>query len=128
MAYTLPVFNVSVNIWHSATYIGNFPTVIPPPDLVVTCNLALGKRMNNPVGMNMWLLLPAATDIRDGVKAVTTHPFGDIVEAPAGSGRYYFVVNVDDAGKGFANEHRVAEITFNLTFMPLLPEWPVPFP
>jgi len=128
MSYVLPTFNLTVNIWHRATYVGNFPGTIPPPDVVVAGNLALGKRMNNPVGMNMWLLLPAATDIRDGNKNTTLSATGDIVEAPGGSGRYYYVVNVDDAGKGFSNEHRVAEITFNLTFMPLLPKWPEPYP
>jgi hypothetical protein len=46
------------------------------------------------------------------------------VEVPAGSGRYYEVVQVDDAGKGFPNEHRIAGLIATVD----LGMWPVPYP
>lgn len=127
MAFVVPQFPISCNIWHYATWFGNFPTTIPAPDVVSLCNLALGKRISPSSAFSMWLLLPALTDIRDGHKAPTSGN-GDCVEVPAGSGRYYFVEDVDDAGKGFSNEHRVAAITHDAVSLPFLPEWPVPYP
>lgn len=125
--FTLPQFNLSINIWHYATWFGQFPGTIPAPDVVTTCNLALGKRISPPGAFFMWALLPALTDIRDGLKSPATGN-GDIVEVPAGSGRYYFVESVDDAGKGFANEHRVAAIMHSNLAFTFLPDWPVPYP
>ena len=58
----------------------------------------------------MFLLLPALTDVRYTGVGGTSDSFYDIVEVPAGSARWYWVLSVDDAGKGFANEHRVAEL------------------
>jgi hypothetical protein len=46
----------------------------------------------------------------------------DTVEVPAGSGRYYAILAVDDVARGFENEYRLAlaEPAYNL--------WPVPIP
>jgi len=53
------------------------------------------------------LLLPAGTDIRDPYCGGV----GDLVEVPEGTGRWYVVILVDDVGKGFDNEYRLAAIT-----------------
>jgi hypothetical protein len=104
MAFQPPTFNLSVNIWRNGN--PNYAS----PDVTVGANLAYGRRIAPPGSVNegvMILLLPALTDIRgywDGVDS-------DYVEAPAGSHRFYLVSNVDDAGKGFPNEHRCAVIT-----------------
>ena len=58
----------------------------------------------------MWLLLPAGTDIRDSTNYSFTVDKTDMVEVPAASGRIYVVEWVDDVGKGFPNEFRVAAI------------------
>lgn len=120
MAFTLPVFNLSVNIWRFGNPTSN------PPDVRTVGNLAYGERTSVPYAVTtsnttvyggMWLLTPPGTDIRDD-KA----PAGaDTVEVPAGTGRFYEVVWVDDAGSGFPNEHRFALI---ISTAP----WPVPFP
>jgi hypothetical protein len=74
------------------------------------------------------LLLPSKTDIRDTSCAIT----GDVLECPAGSGRWYGVFSVDDFGKGFSNEFRVAwigkifEDLDPLAFPGLF--WPAPIP
>jgi hypothetical protein len=73
------------------------------------------------------LLLPALTDIRSGLLVVQP----DFVQIPAGSGRWYQVVAVDDIGKGFPNEHRAAQcmqvsVLTDAGLSGLL--WPVPMP
>jgi len=120
MAYHVPVFNLSANIWRPGS-----PTS-GAPDVVTDCNLALGDRMGlSPADIatstsdwgSMWLLVPKDTDIRDG-KALAGR---DTVEVPAGTGRYYSVIWVDDRGLGFTNEHRFAVII-------AISPWPTPFP
>lgn len=121
MAYIVPEMPSPTNIWH-------YPQTVPPtgdPNVQTYGNLAWGKRTANPstggttlLGvplMTMTLLIPAHTDIRwDPATGA-----GDVVEVPAGTGRYYTVVFVDDLGKDFANEHRGAI---------LLPQSPRPVP
>jgi hypothetical protein len=67
----------------------------------------------------MFLLLPPGTDIRSGVLGTA-----DDVEVPAGSGRFYEVEFVDDVGKGFANEYRVALLIQTTAWG----AWPLPYP
>ena len=120
MGYTLPVFNLTCNIWRNGIAVTN------PPAVISSCNLALGRRVGQVQGLvalggdgqgAMWLLLPIGTDIQDVKNGIGP----DRVEVPAGSGRYYNSVWVDDIGAGFANEHRFAELIGVAT-------WPLPFP
>lgn len=108
MAYLPPTFNLLCNI-----YTG--PAVVPPmgPPRIANqpCQLRLYK--TGPIvnasgftnGMYIALLLPAGTDIRGQIGFVA---MADLVECPAGSGRFYTVRTFDDVGKGFANEYRFA--------------------
>jgi hypothetical protein len=107
--FTLPTFNLGVNIWRWASIGGK-------PDVVTVGNLARGLRgypyiFQGPVShltnyaVPAEVLLPALTDVRD---SYCVGGLADLLEIPAGSGRTYAVLNVDDAGKGFTNEHRVA--------------------
>lgn len=119
MSYTLPVFNLDVNIWR-------WPAIPPlSPTDHFPANLAYGRRIHGAGGAAeeafLHLLCPAHTDIRS---AFLTPFHADFVEVPAGSLRLYQVVNVDDSGKGFANEHRVAL----LTQIAVVGYWPVPMP
>lgn len=123
MPFVLPNFNLNVNVWH-----GPVPNVSLPPDVVVKGNLAWGKRVNigfGEGGATISLLLPALTDVR--TPACYVGSGFDLVEVPAGTGRYYVVQNVDDIGKGFSNEHRVV----TLSQAPIAYSghaWPVPVP
>lgn len=115
--YVIPQFPLTCNVW-SWPAVDNFPT--PPsgaPRVVACpCQLTYGKRVN--VGstggtdfagvllQGISLLLPAKTDIRGPQDTVGV----DAVEVPAGSGRFYQVIFVDDIAKGFANEHRTATL------------------
>lgn len=107
--YQLPNFNLDVNLWRVPA------TVEDPPTLQFKANLSRGSRIFQiPVyanGLNsltsqMILLCPKLTDIRPS----DTEEWRDVVEVPAGSGRYYGVAAVDDTAKGFPNEYRHAEL------------------
>jgi len=120
MAYKIPIFPLTVNVWR----FGSGPPV--GPAIVSPCQLTPGRRAIQPyqlapagtqVPAMEYLILPMGTDIRD-FKA----PAGpDLCEVPANSGRFYDVAFVDDIGAGFLNEHRFAMITG-------IPVWPLPYP
>lgn len=121
MGFTVPNFNITCNVWHG-------PNVPPaPPDATEDCNLAYGRRVNlGPIsedfdsGVVMTLLLPPGTDVR----SVPQSSYGDTFEVPAGTGRFYTTIGVDDIGKGFPNEHRAAI----LIPTPAFGLWPTPYP
>lgn len=118
MAFTLPTFNVSYNLWRAA----NYPPV-GPPDASGLCNFSLGKRIvtgtdgfavtradpAQGTGIDVFLrimMVPAGVDIRGRWQGGVNSQ--DEVEIPAGSGAFYVVADVADMAKGFPNEHRVA--------------------
>jgi hypothetical protein len=76
-----------------------------------------GTNQVGVVTLTMNLLLPALVDIRGPQDTIGA----DQVEVPAGSGRWYSVVGVDDIGKGFANEHRSAAL------VAIFGTWPAPY-
>lgn len=120
MPFVVPSFPLTCNVYTGGVFTN-------PPRISPNCNLTYGRRVmmvstggTSVPGVlvyNMSLLLPAGTDIRGPRNAGG----GDGVEVPAGSGRQYFVVFVDDIGKGFANEHRTAQLYQINT-------WPTPIP
>lgn len=118
MGFSVPQFPLDVNIWRNATPHSS------PPDVRAKGNLAWGRRVNEGRAAGgeegvfvMTLLLPHNTDIRSHVTASGN----DTLEVPAGTGRFYDVVDVDDIGKGFPNEHRAAVISQG-------GNWPAPIP
>lgn len=121
MSFSVPTFNLTCNIWRNASG--------PPaaPDVTENCNLAWGKRSSSLQGIQdpagepfMTLLLPVSTDIRSSKCGAGN----DWVEVPAGSGRFYEAIGVDDIGKGFSNEHRAAVLVASTHFG----NWPAPIP
>jgi hypothetical protein len=130
VAFTVPSFPIMCNIWPTWTVPAGAPRVTSP------CNLSVGRAVRaitngwepvEPLPLLTVLLLPPLTDVRD---AANTGTVGDTVEVPAGSGRYYRVVGVDDVAKGFANEYRYATIfkayddgTYYAGYL-----WPTPIP
>ena len=121
MAFTIPTFNLPVNIWHS-------PNAPPSaPDVVTVGNLAFGRRVNPIAGFppgpingqpRMHLLLPAGTDVRTAIVGVATN---DLIEVGAGTGRFYEACWCDDIGGGFPNEHRIVVLG-------QVDTWPTPMP
>lgn len=120
MGYVLPTFNLLCNI--KTCPVPHVPSVPSPPYRLTDqiCQLTYGRRVQvmstggtfTPgVPINaMNLLLPKLTDIRGPQDLISQ----DMVEVPAGTGRWYVVTFVDDIGKGFANEHRTATIFASL--------------
>jgi hypothetical protein len=104
VGFYLPNFNLMVNDWYLSDGTGVSPTVYPG-------NLSLGRRINQflgelyvpqLIGLTQWLLVPPLSE----VGTLVTNPSDpDVIEAPAGSGLYYLVIDGGYIGKGFVNEH-----------------------
>lgn len=123
MSFREPVYNASINLWHGqfggAFYDPAAGDPVGPPDDVINGQVRYGRQSQvvatggtTSTGIlvfGMSLLVPKTTDIRDVFSATGA----DIVEVPVGSGLFYAVQYVDEIGRGFANEHRVAEIFKN---------------
>lgn len=110
MAFRVPTLNLQCRIWI------NQPAPPFPPgraaDLTVSCQLRnptraqLASTAVTGSVSNALLCLPARTNVH----GFTATNFSDLVEVPIGTGRYYRVLSVEDVGKGFANEYRLATI------------------
>jgi len=132
MAFTPPTFNLVADIYEVTSSTTKVLRLSSP------CNLAMGRRpayvwlgassYSVFQGLTPALLLPALTDIRDQFQGGND----DIVECPQGSGRWYCVSGVEDVGKGFSNEYRVATMQKIGNYAPWaalgIPWWPVPMP
>jgi hypothetical protein len=133
MSFSLPDFNLICDVY-TGPWLTRVLRVSP------VCNLAMGRRtafltftidiVDATQGLSPNLLLPAGTDVRD--VSCSGSGNADVIECPAGSGRWYQVVNVDDIGKGFGNEHRCASLVKiyegvdSVRFAGLF--WPTPIP
>jgi len=121
MAFIIPAMPLAVNIWRNQGTGGNYAA----PDVVTVCNLSIGKRsMINTQDVGVEILLPAHTDIRSQWNSVAP----DILEVPAGTKRFYAVYKVEDIGKGFANEHRLAMVAYLINGNSTLAGGPFPAP
>lgn len=122
MSYRLPVFNVTVNVWRFVT------PVTDPPDLSPVVNFNVGKRVGQmlegevvpgigPFGYS-WVLAPIGTVI---IGDTDSGGFGDTLEIPQGSGRYYHCMWSEISAMGFANMH-VAALVVRLPNAPTPPD------
>jgi hypothetical protein len=128
MAFRLPSFNILCNI--TQPDIPGFPAIPLLPIRINNqpCQLTFGRRVNvtttggtgipGILTIAMSLLLPPRVDVRGPQDTVSF----DMAEVPAGSGRWYYCVGVDDIGRGFSNEHRSAAI------FALVASWAAPYP
>jgi len=113
----VPSMPLLANIWSGPA----LPPPVGPPRLTdVPCQLTLGERVpfviEAGVSVVIYMLFPKGTDLRGVPQAGL-----DLVECPAGSGRYYHLIGFDDVAKGFANEYRQA-------WLEQVAPWPVPTP
>lgn len=123
MSFTVPTFNLTCNEWLAT----NPPPAVPRQ--ILMGNLQMSRRNQNGAVAEallgvpcMFLLLPRGTDVR----SISQTPGGEsYVEVPAGSKRYYYVFYVDDCGKGFPNEYRIAMLQ---SFTTLPGAWATPYP
>lgn len=130
MPFVVPEFPLTCEIFNGP-WLGKTLRVSAVP-----CNLGLGKRslffasdyLPGGSQITSQLLLPAGTDVRSQLLVANE----DVVEVPSGSSRWYLVTGVEDAGKGFPNEHRIATLTqISQLFDPVKfagAIWPVPMP
>jgi hypothetical protein len=106
MAFTLPDFNLSLEIW------GNSTPFTGSPRVTTTCALVASRRtlfLISPGGavdvvVPMWLLLPLADDIR----GYPSSGSGDYVQVNGASKNRWHVQNVVPVALGHPNEHQQA--------------------
>lgn len=128
--YTAPNFNLLANVWSSElnSLTGRW-TYLPPTraaDFQVQAQLyiqqrvalssyaipfASGVNVASSIGARIDLRVPAGTFIRYPVpNQLDGSSNFDLVEIPAGSGLFYFIVFVIDVHTGFPNQYRMAEL------------------
>lgn len=125
MPFIIPTFNLSVNIWHNEDPTITWP-IVRAPDVNVNGNLHVGRKYEGGGVWSMHLAVPVGTDIRDDNAGGGTAY--EIVEVPAGTGRFYVSEVVDDVGRGFGNEYRLATILKVWMYFGATTPWPVPIP
>lgn len=125
MPARLPSFVNGVNLWRWANWNLGVPPVVAP-DATFTAQLRMYRtaflfpRLTNTV-VPMALLCPKGTDIRGRMGWYLNSNTPDLVEVPAGSGRYYTVWAVDDVDKGQPSEYRFCLLQQNTAPLTPLP-------
>jgi len=103
MAYTLPVFNVPVDVWSS----GHTPASDAPDFENVASQPYIYSRVSFDVSQcDLELYLPAL-QIRQPLGAIVAWRDGQVFEVPAESGRYYRARIKEHVHMGFPNEYLV---------------------
>jgi hypothetical protein len=124
MAKKIPLFPMTANVWRNASAIPG------PPDLVVQCQLHVPTAGRAAYGSTPTLIagtlfrsiyVPKGTDLRP----IWPSSLPDVIECPAGTGRFYHVWDLDDVAKGFPNEFRCASV---IVYFGIAGSWPTPIP
>lgn len=111
MPFAAPNFPLAVNIWRSAA---GFPPVGAPS--VVTTAVLFSPHVGNLFAFSgktssaLLVGFPKLTDVRGNAG----NGLPDSIELPAGTGRFYQVIMVEDSGKGYLNEYRYARVNQGL--------------
>lgn len=118
MAFNLPTFNTTANVWRNGLDLTGPPTLTTPCQLRAAGKMSTGQDATSAYWPFLWSAsFPPRTDIRDN-----GCPSGiDTLEIPAGTMRYYLAVYVDDVAREFLNEYRIA-------FLQKFGPWPQPIP
>lgn len=119
MAFRPPDFNLTCNVYTAANFLMPARIAGQACQLRSPQHVHEGSVSTSGAGLTfaMHLLFPVGTDIRDNFQ-VAGH---DGIECPAGSGCQYQVLSVNDVGKGFTNEYRLAIASKTGV-------WPTPIP
>jgi hypothetical protein len=129
----VPTFNLVANIWRWST------PVTDAPDVLAFCQLKAGMKgygtgvveAAQRTGTTSYatstiprlLLFPKGTDVRRIYWAGSVSNSADTIEAPAGSGMFWYCADVWDVAFGFRNEFRVAMV-WQIRALP----FPTPYP
>jgi len=106
MAYTLPQFNVNVDVWNA----GHVPSEDDPDYENVTSQFYIYSRIAFDVQPCELELYQPSIQIRMPLAAVVAWTNGQVFEAPAESGRYYRARFKERVHLGFANEYLVIQV------------------
>jgi len=103
MAYTLPVFNVPVDVWST----GNLPASEVPDFENVTSQFYIYSRVSFDINACELELYSPPIQIRMPLAAIVPWTQGQVFEVPAESGRYYRARLKERVHMGFVNEYLV---------------------
>lgn len=125
MAFRPPTFILLCDIYRNQGTGGTYGA----PDLSVLVNLSIGQRslfLTSGVGQSVWreVMFPKNTDVRGRWNLVAP----DLLEIPSGSKRFYLAQDVEDVGKGFPNEYRLAAAQYLANGNSTLAGGPYPAP
>jgi len=128
MAFAIPTFNLSVNIWRAATGITNPPDVVTIGQLRVTPRAIQGQMDwesyqipsdYDPIQLfSIFVCLPKLTDVRGPQFDPTFGGVGDFLQVGTRE-VWYKVMQVEDVAKGFDNEYRIAQLWQYLITYPM---------
>jgi hypothetical protein len=106
MAFTLPVFNLTANVWNT----GNVPSGSSPDFTGVACQFYIYSRVSVDVQPCELELYTPLIQIRLPIAAATPWVNGQVFEVVGGSGRFYRARFKDRLHYGFPNEYLVAYV------------------
>jgi len=117
MAYTLPVFNVPVDMWDS----GHTPAGDDPDFENVTCQFYVYSRVSFDVQPCDLELYNPPIQIRMPLSTIAIWESSQVYEVPAESGRYYRARFKERLHLGFVNEYLVVYVVqCNSSGIPLI--------
>jgi hypothetical protein len=130
MPYSLPTFNLLAKAKANFNFALGANPVAPFILPNLPCNLQYARRRHDAGGVvgltamidNMYLLFPMGSALKG--RSSYALKWGDAVEVPQGSGRWYSVVSVDSVARGFANEFLCAVLVQPACLTALAPLWP----
>lgn len=126
MKHNLPRFPSLANIWRAGNAVTNPPDLTTPAELHLTTQTGIVTTVTTSRRelLQRMIYLPKRTDVRPDWAAGQ----GDNIELPAGSGRYYLAVDVDDIARDFPNEFRVAAVIPTNAGVGPVTLWTMPMP
>jgi hypothetical protein len=146
MPFIVPTFNLLCNVWVRANWDAGGPGFGNPPNFAnAPCALRFDQKAAYFAGTSFTtvfldtLIVPAGADLQfPAYNGANTFQDPDIVEVPSGSNKWYFIMDVHDAAKGYSNEYRLAFILAGQAVTgtrlataagyPWGPVWPTPYP
>lgn len=126
MSFHVPSFPLLCHIYGGQGLGPPLPKAVTQANVRCQLQMPRGERFLQTTSQGtvviMRVLLPKGTDVR---AQTIDNPNPDALEIPAGTGRFYKVLAVEDVARGFPNEARAAIIAPNPQ---LHGWWPFPLP
>lgn len=130
----MPSLNLVCKVWSFGTFVDQAPRLVDVP-CSLYFNIGGSLQREGSSGSSHERVLESiffapGTDIRPASLQSVGWTAGDVIECPQGAGRYYIVLQVEDARRGTPSEFRIAVVaqTNPVTSLGARVNWPVPLP